>query len=173
MDLFGAFSQMGAYNIAGQEILADLDEKKANAQLAQQKAVAAEGMNAEKKAHAENNVAIGNYLKSLQTLQDSDSITAADTAKQYSKTAEYAASRGDFTGAKEMADLASGKLEEAKVADAAIAKKDVQSKDELSQVAQDLLMTEKPTPEMQNRLYKAAIAAKIPPDAIPMPGTVD
>jgi len=171
MGFFDAFEQAAATTMQGQQILADLDGKKADTALREQQVVASKVEQAAKQRQLDDNRALADWMRSDTALQDAAATTAEDSAQQFARASKFAAVRGDFDGAKQMADLANNAIGVAGKAQAQREKQEVDNADNLSVVAQDVMSN--PTPENHKALYKSAIKAGVHPDSIPMPGTTE
>lgn len=171
MGLFDIFSEAAGAHVAGQKVLLDMEEKKADTAYKQQLTEGAKVQNAEKMEQMRQDRALADWMKSDTALQEGQEAAARDTAEQFGRAAKFAAENGDFDGAKRMSDLASGQIAVAGKAQQQQEKQAVDNAEALSTAAQDVLLA--PTPEAHKVLYQKAIAAGRSPDSIPMPGTAE
>jgi len=171
MDFFGILNQAVGANMAGQRVLADLDEKKADIAYKQEQVVNAKQKNAEGERSAANDRALGDWIRSDSELKQGGSDTAADMAQQFARASKASAERGDFDGAKKMADLALGQINVAGKEQLQQERQEADATNELSVAAQNAL--EAPTPENHKIVVQKAIAAGISPAAIPLPGSTE
>ena len=167
--LFDAFQQMGSAHVAGQKILQEMDERKADTAYKQQLTEGAKLQNADKERQIQNDRALAEWMASDNALQEGQAATARDTAEQFGRAAKFAADNANFDGAKKMSDLASGQIAIAGKAQQQQEKEQVDRAEALSTAAQDVLLA--PTPENHKVLYQKAITAGVPPADIPLPGS--
>jgi len=171
MDFFGLLDQAVGANMAGQRVLADLDDKKADIAMKEQQVANSKAVGAEREKSARNDNALAEWLRSDSALQAGEADAAFDTAQQFVRASKFAAESGDFDGAKKMAELASGQIGVAGKAQIQKDKEDVSTANELSVAAQNAL--EAPSPENHKVLVQKAVAAGVNPADIPLPGTTE
>lgn len=169
MALGGFFGQLGQqmgqnalYGQEQQDRQATIDIKQAEAASMRMSAL-------QKKQQMDTQAAIGQMISSDNALKGAAVTDPLQQAQMYDKAAGVAISRGDFSTAKEMSELAHGQRQAAGEQAKAAAAQQHQANENLATAADELAAN--PTPENLQNLVTATKAAGKNPLDIPPPGT--
>lgn len=166
-----SFATALAANFQGQQLVADLDAKKA--ETANQQAMTqlhqAQGVEIQRKVEGEKQM--GAWLASQQAANTQAFDDASNAAQTYSKGAQVAAASGQFDMMKQMQTMANSEMERAKDARVEVEKKAATAKEASAQTA--ITYMNAPTPENAVAMAKAYTAAGGNPVNIPQPGSME
>lgn len=169
MAFFDALTAAGAAHVQGQQILADLDEKKAQTE---QRRAATEGQLLENKnaqITMDNRKALSDWMRADSARTTGAADAATDLAGQFARATKFAADNGDFEGAKTMGKLASDQIEDAGRKQLQAERTQTEQSEALSAAAQNVM--EDPSTENHLSLFQSALKAGVNPMDIPVPGT--
>lgn len=113
--------------------------------------------------------AVGQFLASEAQADASNVTDPVKAAQTFEKGAAKALQMGDFAIAKQMGDLAKGKMDDAKEQATVVAQQLQVKKEDLANAAFDYVNN--PSPQVYSDLQKKAVAAGVNPSEIPPPGT--
>lgn len=169
MGLLDSFNSMASANIQGQQILADLDEKKV--QTAQRQAATAGQLleNQSAQINMDNRKALSEWMRADAAKAAGPSEAATDLASQFARATKFAADSGDLENAKVLGKLTTEQIEDAGRKQTQLEKQQADDSDALSVAAQNVLAD--PSQANHITLFQKALKAGVNPLDIPVPGT--
>lgn len=166
-----SFATALAANFQGQQLVADLDAKKAETANTQAMTQLHTAQGAEIQRKVEGEKQMGAWIASQQAANSQAFNDADQAAQTYSKGAQVAAASGQFDMMKQMQTMANSSLEQAKDARIELEKKTATAKEAAASSA--ISYVNDPSPANAVAMAKAYTAAGGNPVNIPQPGTME